>query len=398
MSGVMAEKLNSETFDYIPQTAEMLSLGSPLAGWLLGLVAGLSQGSPMQGGRAKIARSLGCDKSSVSRILGDYVKAEEIKAEDDPNGKKRYSSVEPIRFGKGIKYYITPCFMCTKAFNITVQRYERVGKKTRGKALEPIESERRLTRSELNLLIFLYTECNYRKKGYYATIAELSKKLGCSEKTIERSLATLEGLRLNDEKLFWRTEKGKNGRKKKHCFKANTKELRKLINEHKAKKKTEKKAEKKLVKELDTPPEPKQPPKQPPKQLPKQPPKQTALEAHIEAVNAKAEREKFYAERRERAQTVADRFIAKANENARFKELTATLAKMNWELAKAEIYAPLTLPTLQEKQKAMRAERSQVLASLGIEEWQLLPQYQCKKCSDTGFTQSGIMCDCYRPK
>ncbi|MBQ8375036.1 MAG: DnaD domain protein [Clostridia bacterium] len=118
--------------------------------------------------------------------------------------------------------------------------------------------------------------------------------------------------------------------------------------------------------------------------------------AAIDAVNAKADREKFYAERREKAQSVADRFIAKANKNARFKELTAMLAKMNMELAKAEIYAPQTLGALQEKQAAMQAEREAILREMGIEEWQLKPQYACKKCSDTGFLKSGAACDCYR--
>jgi hypothetical protein len=70
---------------------------------------------------------------------------------------------------------------------------------------------------------------------------------------------------------------------------------------------------------------------------------------------------------------------------------------MNMELAKAELYAPDTLPNLKEQQTKLLCERLEILATLGIEEWQLSPQFACKKCSDTGFVESGASCDCYKP-
>ncbi|MBO5363146.1 MAG: DnaD domain protein [Clostridia bacterium] len=118
--------------------------------------------------------------------------------------------------------------------------------------------------------------------------------------------------------------------------------------------------------------------------------------AAVEAANAKSEREKYYADKREKAQSVADRYAMKANSNPRFGALEKALSKMNMELAKAEIYSPDTLPALQLKQAELVAERTQVLKALGIEEWQLLPQYECKKCSDSGFLKSGKACDCYK--
>jgi len=66
------------------------------------------------------------------------------------------------------------------------------------------------------------------------------------------------------------------------------------------------------------------------------------------------------------------------------------------ELAKAEIFQPDTLPTLKAKQTELVAERLQILSAMGIEEWQLLPQYECKKCSDSGFMADGKACDCYK--
>jgi DnaD/phage-associated family protein len=121
------------------------------------------------------------------------------------------------------------------------------------------------------------------------------------------------------------------------------------------------------------------------------------LAASVEAANAKAAREKYYADKREKALSVADRYATKANSNPRFGAIEKALSKMNMELAKAELYAPDTLPSLQEKQTKLLCERLEILAGLGIEEWQLSPQFACKKCSDTGFAPSGASCDCYKP-
>lgn len=117
----------------------------------------------------------------------------------------------------------------------------------------------------------------------------------------------------------------------------------------------------------------------------------------IEAVNAKADRERYYAALREKAQSRADKFIAKANKHPRFKALNTELAKMEIALAKAEVFEPKTLPALTEQKAALLRERRSILEGLGIEEAQLQPQFTCEKCSDTGFLPSGVACNCYKP-
>ena len=117
----------------------------------------------------------------------------------------------------------------------------------------------------------------------------------------------------------------------------------------------------------------------------------------IEAVNAKSDRERYYALLREKAQTRAERFLSKANANARFKEITAELSKMEISLAKAEVFEPVKLPQLQEQKQALLVERKKILSEMGIEERELSPQFTCKKCSDTGFLPSGAACNCYTP-
>ena len=117
----------------------------------------------------------------------------------------------------------------------------------------------------------------------------------------------------------------------------------------------------------------------------------------IEAVNAKADRERYYATLREKAQSIADKFIAKANKNGRYKELTTELSKMEIALAKAEVFEPKKLPALSEQKAALLRERRSLLETMGIEEEQLLPKFTCSKCSDTGFLPSGVACNCYKP-
>ena len=116
----------------------------------------------------------------------------------------------------------------------------------------------------------------------------------------------------------------------------------------------------------------------------------------VEAANAKSNRERYYSLLREQAQKRADSFVAKANKNARFKEISTELSKMEFELAKAEMFTPEQLPALEDKKVALTAERKNILSALGIAESDLVPQFTCKKCSDTGFLKGGKSCDCYK--
>lgn len=124
----------------------------------------------------------------------------------------------------------------------------------------------------------------------------------------------------------------------------------------------------------------------------------TFVNPTIEAVNAKSDRDRYYALLREKAQTKAERYLAKANGNARFKEITAELSKMEIALAKAEVFEPATLPKLLATKQDLLTERKEILSKLGINEQELEPQFSCKKCSDTGFLPSGVACNCYSPK
>ena len=116
----------------------------------------------------------------------------------------------------------------------------------------------------------------------------------------------------------------------------------------------------------------------------------------VDAINAKADRERYYALLREKAISKADKTLTKANQNVRFKELSAELASMEISLAKAEVFEPKKLPALLERKQALLALRGEVLAEMGIHEEELIPQFICQKCQDTGFLKNGKACDCYK--
>ena len=117
----------------------------------------------------------------------------------------------------------------------------------------------------------------------------------------------------------------------------------------------------------------------------------------IEAANAKSDRERYYALLREKAVSRAEKLLAKANGNARFKEIAKALSQMELSLAKAEIFEPAKLPVLTKEKKDRLCERKEILNGLGLTEEDLTPKYGCAKCSDTGFLPDGTACDCYRP-
>ena len=122
----------------------------------------------------------------------------------------------------------------------------------------------------------------------------------------------------------------------------------------------------------------------------------TFVNATVDAANAKSERERYYALLREKAQTRADKYLAMANANAKFKEISTELSKMEIALAKAEVFEPKNLPALREKKQSLLSERRSILFDLKIDEADLLPKFTCAHCSDTGFLKNGVACGCYK--
>ena len=221
--------------------------------------------------------------------------------------------------------------------------------------------ERYLNLSEVDVLSLIYVHTRHEKTGKFEgatkTIAEI---LGLSERTVRRAIKAL----LNAELIF-RPEKGVN-KHVSNVFAANMKWIRAMERAHK---RAERKAE--AAK----------------KQLPKD----------VIDANARTDRERFYAERRNEAQAKADKYLALARKDARYVELQKALGKMELTLAKVELYDVAKLPETLSRKAELQARRDAVLKEKGLAQWMLEAEsyYTCKRCADTGHLPNGSSCDCY---
>ncbi len=189
------------------------------------------------------------------------------------------------------------------------------------------DTVRTLTDAEVDVLSLIYTWTRYEKtKQYVGNYGDIARQLGLDYFTVRRVVKSL-----FSAKLINRPIKGSNDHDK-SIYKANMSNLRKL---EKKSKKQEKKA--KTIAEID----------------------------------ARIDRERAEQLERERIERSVLGIKEKANASPRFREVAAELASLDIKIAKAELYAPLTAPDLRARRKELRSERSDILRSLGIEEWML---------------------------
>lgn len=221
--------------------------------------------------------------------------------------------------------------------------------------------ERYLNLSEVDVLSLIYVHTRHEKTGKFEgatkTIAEI---LGLSERTVRRAIKAL----LN-AKLIFRPEKGVN-KHVSNVFAANMKWIRAMERAHKRAERKASAAQKQVPKEV------------------------------IDA-NARADREKFYAERQQAAQAKAERYLAMAKADARFVTLEKELRPFPLLIPKTERENAAQLPALLAKQKALKEQRAAVLQEHGLAYWMLSAKNHavCKQCFDTGYRPNGASCDCY---
>lgn len=115
----------------------------------------------------------------------------------------------------------------------------------------------------------------------------------------------------------------------------------------------------------------------------------------IDSIDFKAERERYYATLRRKAQNKAEENETKARTNPDYERISSELATLNIALAKAKVFEPQNVQPIESKIKILHSERKQILSSFSLTEEDLIPQYSCKKCSDTGFQKDGTPCNCY---
>lgn len=122
------------------------------------------------------------------------------------------------------------------------------------------------------------------------------------------------------------------------------------------------------------------------------------VDKRTKALDDKADRERYYADRRRSAQAKADKYIKKAETNPEYVRVSSELSSGNIELARAKVFEPNNVSVINERISRLRNRQREILSSMGMTEEMLIPQYQCKKCNDTGFLPDGKACECYNKR
>ena len=188
-------------------------------------------------------------------------------------------------------------------------------------------AERLLTDAEIDVLSLIYTFTKHEKTGKFeGNYSDIARMLGLDYYTVRRTVKAL-----FSAELIFRPKKSANHHKK-SVYKANLDLIRRLDNAYKKK---HKQAQDKQCGA-----------------------KTQSRKVSVRNLNDKTDRERFYAERREEAQQIADANTAKANAIPGFRELAADLSVMEIKLAKAEIYAPIALPALKAEKADLKAKRA----------------------------------------
>ncbi len=128
--------------------------------------------------------------------------------------------------------------------------------------------------------------------------------------------------------------------------------------------------------------------------------KQLAMQRkYIEACDQRAAFDRHYAQKRARAQAIADRNIVRARADGDYSTVERSLRALSLPIAKAEVTNDKeAFIKLSEEARRLEARSKAILARLGLTEDDLHPKFTCKKCEDTGYRRSdGQVCGCYKP-
>ena len=115
----------------------------------------------------------------------------------------------------------------------------------------------------------------------------------------------------------------------------------------------------------------------------------------VREANARADREAYYAHLQAAEEARAERMNARARADDKYLLAEREYKRLDFEIAKAEVYHLPTLADLQRKQREAGERRAKRLEALNLSELDLLPKRRCQKCNDTGFLLNGKACDCY---
>lgn len=284
------------------------------------------------------SRDLGISVSSVSRAVGSLIAGGMVER----TGQSEYITT----LNKAGTFLRLENWVNTIKIKVTNKKGEVI--------------ERRLTLAERLVFSLIFTHCDTGKGGdnkYCASNAQIGRILGLNPKTVSKAINTLiaAGLVIRAE-----YERGVN-RTHKSTYHIN----KRLLSRNRV-------ATSPLIGA---------------KRQPK-----TPEEARAESID----RERWYAQRRQEAEERAERNERKARTDNRFKAADTELRALASKEAYADLRGDLEeLTLLQARRRELEEQRIKALRRLHLTPDDLLPQYHCQICNDTGFTKQGRLCGCY---
>ncbi len=110
---------------------------------------------------------------------------------------------------------------------------------------------------------------------------------------------------------------------------------------------------------------------------------------------ARVKRERWYALRREKAISQAEKVRERFMQDETFAKIYKRLSAIEIEQAKAEVQGDKQkLAKLEQEKSRLQLQRRGIIERNGLTEEDLEPKWNCRKCQDTGFV-NGVGCDCY---
>ncbi len=101
---------------------------------------------------------------------------------------------------------------------------------------------------------------------------------------------------------------------------------------------------------------------------------------------------KYFSDKRERAERLAEQNRQKAEDAPGYKQNALRILRNHAALFGGNP----DKARLQKEQESLFAERRAILQSVGLTEADTVPHYSCESCNDTGFMQDGSACRCYQ--
>jgi DNA replication protein DnaC len=130
--------------------------------------------------------------------------------------------------------------------------------------------------------------------------------------------------------------------------------------------------------------------------------KKSAESVKVQDLEARAERERWYAERRAKAERESEDVMKVFMQNEEFKRIHKRLNELQGEIGRTEAKAEMgddkavkQLVKLTQEQSRFTCQYHNMLELNGKTEEDLQPKWHCKKCKDTGWKEDGKACDCY---